>query len=69
MVNLETYRRRRRATDYRKCALAAAFLSALILGGVELTGGPVAPANARLGTPAQTAAGQAPATVPAAAPR
>jgi hypothetical protein len=69
MVKLETYRRKRRATDYRKCALAAAVLSALIVVGVELTGGPVNPANAGLGAPAQAAAGETTATSPASAPR
>ena len=65
MVKLETYRKKRPATDYRKCAVAAAMLSALIVGGVELTGGPVAPAKAGLGTPAPAA----PVLNPAAAPR
>ena len=68
MVNFATYRRRkRRNPDFGKCAVVAAMLSALIVGGIELTGGPVAPANARLGAPAKTMA--APAMAPAAAPR
>jgi hypothetical protein len=67
MVNLETYRRKRRSPDFRKCAVAAAILAALIVVGVELTGGAVAPANARL-APAPATATEAPATAPAAAP-
>lgn len=64
MVNLETYRRKRRGPDFGKCAVVAALLSALIVSGIELTGGPVAPANARLGVPATMATGAAPATAP-----
>jgi hypothetical protein len=64
MVNLETYRRKRRSPDFGKCAVLAALLSALIVSGVELTGGPVAPANAGLGTPAKAAMGAAPVTAP-----
>ena len=66
MVKLQTYRKKRRNPDFRKCAIAAAILSALIVVGVELTGGPVPPANARL---APAATGEAPATAPTAAPR
>lgn len=69
MVNLETYRRKRRGPDFGKCAVAAALLSALIVSGVELTGGPVATAKAGLGAPAKTATGAMPATAPAAAER
>jgi hypothetical protein len=59
MVNLETYRRKRRSPDFGKCAMVAALLSALIVSGVELTGGPVAPANAGLGAPAKAASAPA----------
>ena len=69
MVKFETYRRRRRVTDYRKCALAAAVLSAVVVFGVELTGGPVAPANAGLNAATPATADQTPATAPASAPR
>jgi len=69
MVKLETYRRKGRGPDFGKCAAIAALLSAAIVFGIGVTGGPVAPANARLGVPAQTATGVAPATAPAAAPR
>lgn len=67
MVKLETYQRKRRSPDFRKCSVAAAIAAALIVFGVEITGGPVAPANARLGVPAPGATGDAPAT--ASAPR
>mgnify|MGYP001267178520 CR=1 FL=1 len=69
MVKFETYRRRRPAVDYRKCAGVAAVVSALIVGGVELTGGPVAPASAKLSAPAPAVTGEGPATAPAAAER
>lgn len=61
MVKLATYRRRRRNPDFGKCAVVAAVLSALIVSGIELTGGPVAPANAGLGAPAKAAVPSAPA--------
>jgi hypothetical protein len=35
--------------------MVAALLSALIVGGIELTGGPFTPANAGLGAPAKGA--------------
>jgi hypothetical protein len=69
MVKLETYQRKRGNPDFRKCSIAAAILSALIVFGIELAGGPVTPANARLGVPAPGATGDAPATAPASAPR
>ena len=69
MVNLETYRPKRRGPDFGKCAVIAALLSAAVVFGIGVSGGPVAPANARLGVPASAVTGAAPATSPAAAPR
>lgn len=69
MVNLETYRKRRRGPDFGKCAVIASLLSAAIVFGIGVSGSPVAPANAGLGAPAQTAPGHVPATAPATAPR
>ena len=69
MVKLETFRRKRSSPDMRKCALVAALLSAAIVFTVELTGGPVASANAGLGTPAAAPESTAPvSTMPASAP-
>jgi hypothetical protein len=69
MVKLETFRRKRHNPDFQKCALVAALLSAFIVVGVQLTGGPVAPANAGLGTPAAAPASAAPVSMmPASAP-
>jgi len=45
-LQLQTRRRGRRRIDFRKCALAAAFLAAVIVAAVEATGGPSAQANA-----------------------
>ena len=64
MVKLETYRRKRSSPDMRKCALVAAVISAAIVFTVELTGGPVAPASARLGTPAPSATSTMPVSAP-----
>lgn len=61
MVNLGTLRRKRRNPDFGKCAAVAAVLSALIVSGIEITGGPVAPANAALGAPAKATVPSAPA--------
>ena len=69
MVNLETYRRTRGNPDFRKCSIVAAIVSALIVFGIELTGGPLTPANARLGAPAPSASGDAPASAPVSAPQ
>jgi hypothetical protein len=55
MVKLETYRRKRSSPNFGKCAMVAALLSALVVGGIELTGGPFTPANAGLGAPAKGA--------------
>ena len=59
MVNFATYRRKRRSPNFGKCAMVAAVLSALIVSGIEFTGGPVGRANAGLSAPAKAASAPA----------
>ncbi len=59
MVKLQSNRRGGAAVDYRKCTAVAAVLTALIVFGVELAGGPAAPAPATLTLSAPTVIGAA----------
>ena len=69
MVKLETYRRRRRP-DMTKCALAAAFISAALMAGLELGGSAAARAYSGLGGMLQAPAeSSTAATAPVSAPR
>ena len=55
MVNLQTCEPRRSSPDFRKCAMVAALLSALIVSGIELAGGPFAPSGPERGAPGKAA--------------
>lgn len=55
MVNLQTCEPRRNSPNFRKCAVVAALLSAVIVGGIELAGGPAAPSGAPRGAPGKAA--------------